>query len=125
MRMFPLFLIISSLLFTGIANGNEQGDRLVRFQIKPLCAALAMFKLDQRHWPTSAEGLNVLTFPALNDQGESGKVYLAVIEKDPWGNDYIYKQTEKRFTLISMGKDGVLNSSDDVGPNICYSDWTE
>jgi hypothetical protein len=84
-----------------------------------------MFKMDQRHWPTSEEGLNVLTFPSLNDHGESGDPYLKVIEKDPWGNNYIYKQHKKRFKLISMGRDGVLNSSDDIGPNICYPDWTE
>ena len=125
MRVFPLFPIISFLLFTCIANGNEQDDRLVRFQSKPLCIALAMFKLDQRHWPTSEQGINVLTFPALNDDGEAGKSYLTVIEKDPWGNDYVYKQTQQRFTLVSIGKDGILNSSDDVGPNICYPDWTE
>ena len=127
MRIFSLFPIISFsfLFFAGLANGNEQGDRLVRFHAKPLCVALAMFKLDQLHWPTSEEGLHVLVSPALNSDGESGTSYLKIIQKDPWGNDYIYKQIQNRFTLVSTGKDGVLNSSDDVGPNICYRDWSE
>jgi general secretion pathway protein G len=123
MRIFPVLLIISSLLCSFLASGNE--GELVQVKAKPLCTALAMFKMDQRHWPTSEEGLNVLTFPSLNDHGESGDPYLKVIEKDPWGNNYIYKQHKKRFKLISMGRDGVLNSSDDIGPNICYPDWTE
>jgi general secretion pathway protein G len=125
MRIFSLSFIISTLLIPFVANGNESDSELVKLESRSLCNALAMFKMDQRHWPTTEEGLNVLTFPALNDYGESGKPYLGIIKKDPWGNDYIYAQSKKRFKLISMGKDGVLNSPDDIGPNICYPDWAE
>ena len=123
MRIFQLSFVISSLLISFIANASD--SELVKVETKSLCTALAMFKMDQRHWPTTEEGLTVLTFPSLNDYGESGKSYLDIIKKDPWGNDYIYIQSKKRFKLISKGKDGVLNTQDDIGPNICYPDWSE
>lgn len=125
MRIFQLYLVISSLLISFIANGSESDSELVKLETKSLCTALAIFKMDQRRWPTNEEGLNVLTFPSLNDYGESGKPYLNIIKKDPWGNDYIYTQSKKRFKLVSMGKDGVLNSPDDIALNICYPDWVE
>ncbi|MFQ5684161.1 MAG: type II secretion system protein GspG [Candidatus Binatia bacterium] len=33
---------------------------------------------------------------------------------DPWGNLYVYRQTEKGFDLFSAGKDGRPGTSDDV-----------
>ena len=125
MRLVSSCLLITSMIISSIANGEEPRNEIIKLETKSLCTALAMFKLDQRHWPTTEEGLNVLTFPSLNDNGESGKPYLNIIKKDPWGNDYIYSQSKKRFKLVSMGKDGILNSPDDIGPNICYPKWSE
>ena len=127
MRKFPVFVLISSLFITYVANGSEKSDEKVKAkeQAQDICVALTIYKMDRLRWPSTEEGLNVLTFPALNDYGESGDPYLSVIEKDAWGNDYIYKQHKKRFILLSKGKDGVLNTSDDIGPNVCYPDWVE
>lgn len=38
------------------------------------------------------------------------------ITVDPWGNKYYYKVSENKntFTLISKGKDGILNTEDDI-----------
>lgn len=38
------------------------------------------------------------------------------IQKDPWGNDYIYRKTStKGFDIFSAGRDGIEGNEDDIG----------
>lgn len=84
-----------------------------------LCTALWLFKLDMRRYPTNEEGLFKLLEPKLDDNGSAGQPYLTQIKTDPWGNQYKYVVDNKSFKVWSMGPDGLSNSKDDVGPNIC------
>jgi general secretion pathway protein G len=42
------------------------------------------------------------------------KRYLQQVSKDPWGNDYVYKNNGVTFAVISAGPDGKLGNVDDV-----------
>ncbi|RYV01546.1 hypothetical protein SOPP22_14275 [Shewanella sp. OPT22] len=90
-------------------------------ELAKLCDALNMFKLDRGRWPTTDEGLKVLAFPRLNDNGESdGRTYLSYIPNDPWGNEYVYKHSKKiGLELHSIGPDNTIGTNDDLGPDVC------
>jgi competence protein ComGC len=40
--------------------------------------------------------------------------YITIIPTDPWGNEYIYRQTPGGYELISPGRDGIENDNDIV-----------
>lgn len=40
--------------------------------------------------------------------------YIRIIPTDPWGNEYIYRQTPGGYELISLGRDGIENENDIV-----------
>jgi len=40
--------------------------------------------------------------------------YVKDINKDPWGNEYIYKPTGATYSVVSSGPDGAPGTEDDV-----------
>jgi type II secretion system protein G len=93
-------------------------DRARYGDMQVLESAIMQFRIDARRLPTTDEGLNVLTtkpekFPS------NWRPYLDRLPKDPWGNEYIYKQEihqEVDFVIYSKGPDGLDNhgAHDDV-----------
>ena len=83
-------------------------------QIKQISDALDLYKLSHRKYPSTAEGLQVLTTP----RGQQAPVMNA-LPQDPWGNDYVYiypgQQNSGGFDLMSYGPDGVQGGGDDIG----------
>jgi len=116
-----LFVAIAILLISrpSISEDVDIKTNEAKEYGKTLCMALWLFKLDQRRYPTNEEGLFKLLEPKVNDTGASGEPYLEKVESDPWGNSYIYSKEGADFRLWSMGSDGMSNSKDDIGPNIC------
>ena len=87
--------------------------------VKMLCSSLNLFRLDSRRYPTTEEGLMKLLEPKLNDEGIAGQPYLYQIEADPWGNQYQYFVNNNVIKVWSMGPDGLSDSVDDIGKDIC------
>jgi len=76
--------------------------------------ALEMYKLDTARYPSTEQGLRVLT-----DKTSARGPYLAnEIPKDPWGRDYLYRYPGTRDAndcdLKSLGPDGKEGTPDDV-----------
>ena len=82
-------------------------------QIKELSNALGLYKLSNRHFPSTGEGLQALTVSKGSEQP-----VMTSIPKDPWGNDYVYvypgTNNPASFDIMSYGPDGVQGGGDDV-----------
>ena len=79
--------------------------------MRSIAGALELYRLDNRVYPTSAQGLQALvtrpTVPPEPVSWASGG-YLGIMPQDPWGGDYVYRSPGQNgnFDLISLGADG-------------------
>lgn len=97
-----------TLAFRGTAQ--ESKERAALGDIKTYQTAIDLFALDHNDkYPTSLPEL-------ISGQ----KKYLRDLNKDPWGNDYVYlmpgEKYPESFDLFSMGPDGQRGTADDVAP---------
>lgn len=119
---------------------TKQANEKAKIQISLLSNALEEYKLDNGEYPASTGGTNAL-FTALYYNGAQtppvadSKIYLADLDPvnngqgwmegsgatativDPWGEPYIYRNpptVNPDFDLVSKGKDGELDTSDDI-----------
>ena len=106
-------------LIAGVASVQVFGQledaniKTTQTQLKSIENALDLYRLSNRGYPSTAEGLGVLAAP------KSGAPVMSEIPKDPWGNDFIYlypgTQNAGKFDLMSYGPDGVQGGGDDIG----------
>ena len=87
--------------------------------IAALVTALDMYKLDNRVYPTTDQGLEaLLSPPASGNTGADrrGSGYVKKLQQDPWGREYQYLSPGVRSTIdvYSLGPDGVPGD-DDIG----------
>ena len=87
--------------------------------IAELKTALQFYKLDNGHYPSSSEGLQVLT--QKTEKQPNG--YIASLPKDPWGNEYEYTcpGLHGPFDIVSYGADGAQGGE---GDNADIESWT-
>ena len=122
---FTLIELIVVLVILGLLAGvvgprrwNRVGQskaQVAKLQIAQLGNALALFRFDVGHYPTSGQGLHVL----VEDQGIqnwSGP-YLEKnnVPKDTWGRDYQYRAPGDNgdYDLWSFGADGMEGGDGD------------
>ena len=122
---FSLIELIVVLVILGLLAGvvgprlwNRVGQskaQVAKLQIEQLGNALALFRFDVGHYPTSGQGLHVL----VEDQGIqnwSGP-YLEKnnVPKDTWGRDYQYRAPGEHgdYDLWSFGADGMEGGEGD------------
>ena len=102
--------VVSVQVFGQLEDANI---KTAQTQIKSVENALDLYRLSNRGYPSTAEGLGVLAAP------KSGAPVMSEIPKDPWGNDFIYlypgTQNAGKFDLMSYGPDGVQGGGDDIG----------
>ena len=77
-------------------------------QIRNIESALELFYIDNHRYPTSEEGLAVLSEPTPELAGRWNGQYLKNAEalREPWGNPYIYRNAESVIEIVSLGRDG-------------------
>ena len=102
--------------FTG--RSEDAKKTAAKTQISSLSTALNMFEVDVGRFPTTDEGLRVL-FENPGTIKEWKRPYMQQrVDKDPWGNSYIYKQpgahNTSGFDLYSVGPDGTEGGEDDI-----------
>lgn len=122
MTLIEIMIVIAILgLLAGIVGVNvmgslEEGRRQSALtQIKNLDSALKLYNRDCAKYPSTAEGLNALVVKPASCQ--RWKPYMDTIPNDPWGNPYEYFHPGTHgheVEIISRGKDGQLNTQDDV-----------
>jgi len=122
-------VVIIGLLATFILPNvvGQQGAAFkqgAKAKISQLSSSLALYKLDNFSFPTTAQGLQALV---TNPGGKKNwRQQLTKIDKDPWGNDYQYQfpgtKNPSSFDLWSFGADGQPGGE---GENADIGNWED
>lgn len=111
---------LAAIVVPKFARRTEQAnDTNARTQISSFETALEMFRVDMGRYPSNTEGLRALIEkPAGLDKWKEPYLTRNHVPKDPWENDYVYKQPGQHntygFDLFSMGPDGKEGGGDDI-----------
>lgn len=94
-----------------------------RTQIAQFEVALDAFEIDVGRYPNTSEGLKALVEKPSDAEGWQQAYLKRDVPRDPWGNDYVYKQpgqyNEDGYDLYSLGPDRKQGGTDDI------VNWTE
>lgn len=92
-----------------IGRPDEARVTVANADIRTIGSALEIYRLDNRAYPTTGQGLRALVEkplapPAPSNWSAGG--YLPSLPQDPWDNAYIYRADRTGFELVSLGADG-------------------
>ncbi len=92
-----------------IGRPDEARVTVATADIRTIGGALEIYRLDNRSYPTTAQGLEALVDkplapPTPSNWSEGG--YLPALPTDPWDNAYIYRADRTGYELTSLGADG-------------------
>ena len=124
-----LVLVILAVLSAAIVpkfakRGQQAKETTAKTDIANLEVVFDMFEIDTGRYPTTSEALGaLLRAPASVKDDWKGPYLKRGIPKDPWGNEYAYRQpgqhNEYGYDLYSYGPDGVNGTEDDI------TNWSE
>tara|TARA_B100001094_G_C18195698_1_gene810698 strand:+ start:3975 stop:4412 length:438 start_codon:yes stop_codon:yes gene_type:complete len=113
--------LLASMVVPNLMGNKEQADtQKAVSDITALENSLDMYKLNNRRYPTTEQGLAALVEQPSAEpipRNYPDKGYIRRLPTDPWGNDYLYEspgQHEKR-DVYSMGPDMEAQTEDDIG----------
>jgi general secretion pathway protein G len=103
--------IVAALIVPNVIGRPDQARVAVaKTDLRTIAASLEMYRLDNRTYPTAAQGLDALTTrpteqPVPINWADGG--YLPSVPQDPWGQAYTYKVPGEAgpFELVSLGAD--------------------
>jgi general secretion pathway protein G len=112
MVVLVIIAIVAALIVPNvIGRPDEARVTVARTDIRTIASSLEMYRLDNRRYPSTAQGLEALVArpvapPAPPNWASGG--YLAQVPVDPWGNPYVYRSPGDGapYELISLGADG-------------------
>jgi general secretion pathway protein G len=123
--MFVIAII--GIMLGGLATvftGNDDKARvtLAKQDIMALSQALDLFKLDNRRYPSTDQGLDALVNAPDGADSWAPNGYIKKLKDDPWGNPYQYVSpgSDGPYDLFSLGADGIEGGTD-YGADISYS----
>lgn len=104
--------ILGALVVPNVLGRSGQARvAAAKADLNNLASALEMYKLDNRHFPSTDQGLEALSkkpggSPEPKNWNSAG--YVKKMPSDPWGNPYMYISPGKDgdFDLYTMGGDG-------------------
>jgi len=86
--------------------------------IRVLESSLELYKLDNFSYPTSEQGLEALVNRPSGDNAKNWREggYIKKLNKDPWGNDYVYQYpgSNGEFDVYSLGSDAAVGGTGDA-----------
>jgi general secretion pathway protein G len=106
-------------------NPDKARTAKAKNDIRALESALELYRLDNYVYPTTDQGLEALvTRPTGSPEPKNWKSggYIKKLNKDPWGNDYLYLSPGENgdVDIFSYGADGVSGGE---GPNSDIGSW--
>lgn len=123
-RGFTLIEIMVVVVIIGILIGlvapnilgrvDESRVTAAKTDIATLESALEMYRLDNKHYPSTDQGLEALVNkpsgnPEPRNWNPQGYLKKGKIPQDPWGSDYRYTNpgsNRQPFEIYSLGADG-------------------
>ena len=80
--------------------------------IRVLESSLELYKLDNFTYPSSSQGLDALVNRPSGENTKNWREggYIKKLNKDPWGNDYLYQYpgSNGEFDVYSLGADAAV-----------------
>lgn len=113
--------MILSIVAPNIMGQQEEAalDK-ARLDIQQLEDAMNMYKLKNKKYPTTEQGLEALVTKTTIDPvprrfPEGG--FISKLPEDPWGNPYqlVSPGEMGKIDIFSMGPDGEVGTDDDIG----------
>ncbi|MFZ5962163.1 type II secretion system major pseudopilin GspG [Thalassococcus sp. BH17M4-6] len=112
MVVLVIIAVIAAMVVPNvIGRPDEARATVAESDLRSIASALELYRLDNRTYPTTAQGLAALVSapsapPVPENWAADG--YLGAMPQDPWGNDYIYRSPGQTgaFDLVSLGADG-------------------
>lgn len=99
---------------------EEAAADKARLDIQQLEDAMSMYKLRNKVYPSTEQGLEALVTASNIDPvpkrfPDGG--FIESLPEDPWGNPYQLLSPGERgkFDILSMGPDGQIGTEDDIG----------
>lgn len=89
--------------------------KTARAQIEGIAKAVDLYRLDTGKFPSSEQGLGVLTARPTNEAKWNGPYLQKEVPLDPWGRPYVYKSPGEHgdYDIASLGKDGAPGGEDE------------
>ena len=109
-------LVAAMIVPNVIGRPNEARVAVAKTDIRAISSALELYRLDNRTYPTTSQGLAALVRRPTSPPEPSNWVqggYLPEDPTDPWGNAYLYRSPgdTANFDLISLGADGAVGGT--------------
>jgi general secretion pathway protein G len=133
LRGFTLLELLVVIVIIGLLAGmvapryfdqvNKSNSNIARAQIELLEKALDQYRLDVGSFPTTEQGLGVLTTRPPETEKWVGPYLKKSAPPDPWGRPYIYKSPgdHSEYDLSSLGSDGQEGGTGDA---VDLTNWT-
>lgn len=118
-ELLVVIVIIGLLATVVMINVLPSQDKAMQGKAKAdiatLSQAIEMYRLNTLRYPSASEGLNALLGGTSATPGATGG-YIRKLPKDPWGNDYQYRQPGQHgaFDVYSLGSDGTEGGEGDA-----------
>ena len=103
--------IVAAMVVPNVIGRPDQARVTVAStDLRTIAASLEMYRLDNRTYPNTAQGLTALAAPPVEPPLPPNWVsggYLPMVPADPWGNPYVYRSPGEggAFDLMSLGAD--------------------
>jgi general secretion pathway protein G len=104
-----LGLLAAFIVPNVIGQGDKAKVDLARANMSGIASALEFYKLDNKKYPTTEQGLEALVNKPEGASNWLPGGYLQKLPEDPWGNQYVYISPGidgKPFDLYTLGADG-------------------
>lgn len=104
-----LGLLAAFIVPNVIGQGDKAKVDLAKANMSGIANALDFYKLDNKKYPTTEQGLEALVSKPEGASNWNPNGYLQKLPEDPWGNQYVYISPGidgKPFDLYTLGADG-------------------
>lgn len=111
--------VLAAMIVPKFAGRSQQAREVAaKADISTLRNVIGQFEIDTGRLPTADEGLRALLTEPSNVQGWHGPYLDRGLPKDPWGNEYVYRNpgevNQGGFDIVSAGADGRAGTEDDI-----------
>ncbi len=112
-------MIMGGAIFTMKKISDSGALTVVDGDFNSISNALQSYKTNAGHYPSEQQGLKALVVkPTTAPRPRRWTQIMDKVPKDPWNNEYIYKypgtKDRSRPEIISLGKDGIEGTEDDM-----------
>lgn len=121
MVVLAILGVLISFVAPNVMGNKDVADRQkVSSDIVALENALDMYKLENNHYPTTAQGLDALVNkPSGTPTPAAWRNYIRRLPDDPWDNAYLMLNPGEKnaggIDIFSVGRDGQAGTEDDMG----------